>query len=747
MINNKDSVQSGVILKIRDPRCKSWMRAVAFMIIFCFVYQDLTSKAGPDYATTLNLMFQRPAPIPTNPIMAFFCENAYAEDTGDDSYYTPPAAAYSFDDYAPVPEIFTPAYQPSAVTYTPSPVEFHLVDPSVYDFSDTSAYISGYDVSATTSVYDSSSSYTSDPATYTSDPSTQFNLGADYYLANIANTSSYISGHDASATSPIIPSTSSWEKITYDVHENPELSYGLNTAILPAYKQSLADGTINYYAANGNLSHSENHFSDGTKITNIGGQKTYIDPSGSVGNFKLTTMEKFNNAVGIGFTDTNRAKQYQAWVGRELTWAERPIGSSAYGQSLVASWEGRNFGTTVTGVVTNDWWHKEPSLEKTNLFYNEIKPKMVAEAQKLSSEKEIFVGDAYRQVVDQWKPKLEELGLRSVSLDLYNPITGIREFAGKEYAVEKGFDPGNTNAIVNLEGEGKIRTSSGDASVRLMHIGEGNTPVKTYIQPTPEGYSYAAKGEVKSWVPVKTLGIDTGVRLMDIGVETAEINSFDVRLPQEAQSLDAQKFALHAKGRAFELLNEEGGSKLSLYSKTKVIANHVFNNGIKIPNIALLEGDVEYTLANKQLGSLNQSPGAEWQFGESIGKTPEELENKQNHLMLHEGLFVGGYGIKFVASTEHNPSGFVSLGDPNREIFNGKFASVLIPEIGQETYVSFASNKFLTGSLIVPKQTVTAQDITGGKYGDSIAFGALTKDSHYAGYTDAEGKQAFTIAG
>ncbi|MFH1519352.1 MAG: hypothetical protein ABIE75_02135 [Candidatus Omnitrophota bacterium] len=260
MVEKRQSLQSGVILKIRGPRCKLWIRALAFMIIFCFVYQGLTSKAGPDYATTLNLIFQRPAPLPTNPLMAFFCGNAYAVDNGGD--YTPPAAAYSFDDYVPDPVTsrdsygsYVPVYQPPAVmpsydympTYTPSPVEFHLVDPSVYDFSDTSSYISGYDASATTSVYDSSSasySYDSSALTYVAptnnsstvsvnstpsnhvdtstfipsvftynptadipDVTDQFNLGADSYLANIADTSSYISGDDVSASTSVSDNT------------------------------------------------------------------------------------------------------------------------------------------------------------------------------------------------------------------------------------------------------------------------------------------------------------------------------------------------------------------------------------------------------------------------------------------------------------------------------------------------------------------------------------------------------------
>lgn len=200
MIKTKDSIQSGVILKIRDPRCKPWMPAVTFMIIFCFLYQDLTSKAGPDYTTTLNLMFQRPAAPATNPIMAFFCGNAYAVDNGGD--YIPPANYtdyygddFSYDSYAqpPAVDVAAPAtpygpdnfvdttfysYDPSAVTYIPPAT--HYVDTSSSP-------------NTTTPVFDTTLTTYND--------NTQFNLGANDYLANMTNTS-YSSGYVDTSYNP-----------------------------------------------------------------------------------------------------------------------------------------------------------------------------------------------------------------------------------------------------------------------------------------------------------------------------------------------------------------------------------------------------------------------------------------------------------------------------------------------------------------------------------------------------------------
>ena len=72
MIRNNENPQTGVILGVQSPSFKPWMRVIAFIVIFCFLYQDLASAAMPPaYTTTLNSLYRTPAPIPANPLNAF----------------------------------------------------------------------------------------------------------------------------------------------------------------------------------------------------------------------------------------------------------------------------------------------------------------------------------------------------------------------------------------------------------------------------------------------------------------------------------------------------------------------------------------------------------------------------------------------------------------------------------------------------------------------------------------------------
>ena len=87
--------------------------------------------------------------------------------------------------------------------------------------------------------------------------------------------------------------------------------------------------------------------------------------SSKVTDFEMTSWENFTTTVGIGFTDSERAREYEQCVDRPLTWAERPLFSSDHGKSIIAG--GRDFGWTLTGYLTNDILHPYPWADKEKI--------------------------------------------------------------------------------------------------------------------------------------------------------------------------------------------------------------------------------------------------------------------------------------------------------------------------------------------------------------------------------------------
>ena len=82
MRNNKGDIQPGVLSEAHSPSFKPWMRVIAFVVLFCFVHQDMVSAMGGNYSATLDSMFLRPIePLIQHPtgLMAYFSpERVYA---------------------------------------------------------------------------------------------------------------------------------------------------------------------------------------------------------------------------------------------------------------------------------------------------------------------------------------------------------------------------------------------------------------------------------------------------------------------------------------------------------------------------------------------------------------------------------------------------------------------------------------------------------------------------------------------
>ena len=92
---------SGIFNETQKERFRPYIRFIAWLIIFCFVYQDIASAYGPDFANSLSAQFKSSKPRiqhpvtqqPLNiswltPIKSFFIQDAYADD--DDHKSTPP---------------------------------------------------------------------------------------------------------------------------------------------------------------------------------------------------------------------------------------------------------------------------------------------------------------------------------------------------------------------------------------------------------------------------------------------------------------------------------------------------------------------------------------------------------------------------------------------------------------------------------------------------------------------------------
>ncbi|MFH0854893.1 MAG: hypothetical protein V1869_00015, partial [Candidatus Omnitrophota bacterium] len=136
----------------------------------------------------------------------------------------------------------------------------------------------------------------------------------------------------------------------------------------------------------------------------------------------------------LGITpDILRSSDSDSSFARLAKWYIRPLGSSDYGLSIVPGAEGLNYGWTMTGALTNDIWHKDPTPQQLS-EWKEIKNQIRMAAASLSAnDAQLDFQEAYRRVVtsDKWKNKLIDLGLASVSLDVYasgKPVPGEEIF-------------------------------------------------------------------------------------------------------------------------------------------------------------------------------------------------------------------------------------------------------------------------------------------------------------------------------
>ncbi|MDP8260893.1 MAG: hypothetical protein P9M01_00935, partial [Candidatus Kappaea frigidicola] len=395
MIEKREDIHSGVIIEARSGRFKPVMQMVAFIVIFCFLYQDLSSTMRPDYATTLNLMLQGPAPIPANPLLTFFCENAYAEDYGSDYFY--------YDDYIPNPDTgmdnynnYVPVYEPQvvtpsddyALTYTPAPVVYHLVDPSLYNFTD-STYTSGYDTSQTydtnTTVFDNA--YTFDVSDFTYVPTTTVNSFSDQSWDGDFGGNDYTNGQ----TFVISREHFAFETPGNTVSDPVSFGQGGSDYLGKSYESNLdvtkfldVSGSDQGWNSGANINYGDTSFDNSLAYEPSPSDITYTN-AGYVadwGNDKVEFYSYENQSSTLvdssvidpveGFLDKavlavttlgglipwsgEKAAQYEA-VHEEVPYFARPWGSSNDGLSIINP--GANFGTTISGFFTNDVFHKK----------------------------------------------------------------------------------------------------------------------------------------------------------------------------------------------------------------------------------------------------------------------------------------------------------------------------------------------------------------------------------------------------
>ncbi|MBP7087744.1 MAG: hypothetical protein KBB01_00450, partial [Candidatus Omnitrophica bacterium] len=91
MHDNIDNLELKVFNKLHSPSFKPWMRVIAFIVLFCFVYQDIASASNPAYYSASKGYF---SPLPSKPkgiLSSLFSLNKlYAEmyDLSSDSNYS-----------------------------------------------------------------------------------------------------------------------------------------------------------------------------------------------------------------------------------------------------------------------------------------------------------------------------------------------------------------------------------------------------------------------------------------------------------------------------------------------------------------------------------------------------------------------------------------------------------------------------------------------------------------------------------
>ena len=92
MDENSNQQYSGVFNETQKERIKPFIRTIALFLVFCMLYQDVISAAGPDYASTLKSSYQKPISIPKKNVLLsllsganslVFGGNVYAQTTDD----------------------------------------------------------------------------------------------------------------------------------------------------------------------------------------------------------------------------------------------------------------------------------------------------------------------------------------------------------------------------------------------------------------------------------------------------------------------------------------------------------------------------------------------------------------------------------------------------------------------------------------------------------------------------------------
>ncbi|UCC95745.1 MAG: hypothetical protein JSW40_03080, partial [Candidatus Omnitrophota bacterium] len=103
-MDESGSKHSGIFNEVQQERFKPVIRFIAWIVIFCFLYQDFAAAYGPDYVTSRNLQFQSSTPPVTHPVTqeplnlgsllsplkALFIQDVYAAEKKNDPPPPPP---------------------------------------------------------------------------------------------------------------------------------------------------------------------------------------------------------------------------------------------------------------------------------------------------------------------------------------------------------------------------------------------------------------------------------------------------------------------------------------------------------------------------------------------------------------------------------------------------------------------------------------------------------------------------------
>ncbi|MDD4182861.1 MAG: hypothetical protein PHT53_03465, partial [Candidatus Omnitrophica bacterium] len=104
MDESSNQQYSGVFNETQKERIKPFIRTVAFFLVFCMLYQDVISAAGPDYASTLKSSYQKPISVPKKNVLLSLLSGANSLVLGGNAY------ADGSDNEAPAPASPKPTY-------------------------------------------------------------------------------------------------------------------------------------------------------------------------------------------------------------------------------------------------------------------------------------------------------------------------------------------------------------------------------------------------------------------------------------------------------------------------------------------------------------------------------------------------------------------------------------------------------------------------------------------------------------